>query len=175
MADIVPHFTDARGRRWPLVLTYGLAQRIRTSLDVDLANAHTGEALTKLGQSDELFVATLFALVEDEAGKQSVTPADFAEGLNGEVFEAAARALEQMLLVFIRPALRPVLEAVFQANHEKRTKVVELAKRKLTGAPMGRAIDREVATLEGRLDAVMAGDKPTTSTSSRTSGRRSRA
>lgn len=174
MAD-VPSFTDARGRRWPLVLTYGLAQRIHKSLELDLANAHTGEALTKLGQSDELFVATLFALVEDEAGRQEVSPQEFAEGLNGEVLEAAGQALEQMLVLFIRPALRPVLEAVFAANHEKRAKVVELATRKLTGAGKDRAIDREVATIEERLDRALAGETPTTSTSSRTSGRRSRA
>jgi hypothetical protein len=175
MAD-VPLFTDALGRRWPLVLTYGLAQRIHKSLGVDLANAHTGEALTKLGQSDELFVATLFALVEDEAGRQQVSPEAFAEGLNGEVFEAAGDALEQMLLVFIRPALRPVLEAVFEANHEKRTKVVALATRKLSGANRDAAIDRELGSLEQQLDRALAGEVlPTTSTSSRTSGRRSRA
>lgn len=171
----LPTFTDAAGRRWSLVLTYGLAQRIHKSLGLDLANAHNGEALTALAGNDRLLVELLFALIEEQATSAGVTPEQFADGLNGDVFEAAAEALQEMIRLFTRPAIRPVMEQIFAAQQDKRRRGIELVVEKLSGPAREQAIQRDLSQIERQFDEALATQPPpTTSTKSPTSGRRSR-
>jgi hypothetical protein len=49
-------FQDLAGRRWLLKLNYGLAERIKDALGVDLSNAHDGQAFIKLGRDPKLLI-----------------------------------------------------------------------------------------------------------------------
>jgi hypothetical protein len=150
-------FLDRAGRLWQLELNYGLATRIRKSLGVDLANAHNGEALQQLGTDDELLVATLFALVEEQAQRAEVSPEAFTEALDGEVLEHAGEALSEMIRLFTRPAIRPVIEAMLAKGTEGRTAAIELATKKLQSPSAQAAIDRQLAKLDQQLEAALTG------------------
>lgn len=155
MASPKHAFTDRVGRVWLLVMNYGLSKRINAALGVDFANAHTGECLQQLATSDELLVATLFAIVEAQAQAASVSPEQFAEALDGEVFEAAGEALGEMLRLFTRPALRPVIEAAIGFHLESTQAVIDAAAQKLRGPAGQAAIRANVATLECDLDQAL--------------------
>jgi len=121
MAPLPKHaFADLAGRVWVLALNYGLAKRIEKELGVDFTNAHNGRCFQQLGQDDALFVAVLFAICEKQAEAEGVTPEQFAEGLAGDQIEAAGDALAECVKLFTRPAIRPVLDELYEKGREGR-------------------------------------------------------
>ena len=168
-------FVDRAGRTWLLVLNFGLAKRINGSLGVDFNNAHTGECFKQLAASDELLVATLFAIVEEQATIANVTPEQFAEACDGAVFEAAGEALGEMIKVFTRPGIRPVIESMLARGAEGRNAAIEMAANKLNSPAVTALIERELAKLDRELDDALspslpAGVPASMATSSPTSG-----
>jgi hypothetical protein len=150
-----PSFTDRAGRTWFLELNYGLARQIHKDHQVDFANAHNGEALRKLASDDELLVTVLFALVEQQAEACGVTPEQFAEGLDGATFEQAGEAIGQMIALFTRPTIRPVVEEMLAQGRAGRQAAVELATAKLRGPEAQAAIARELDKLDQRMTAAL--------------------
>ena len=156
MPDTPKHaFTDRAGRTWLLVLNYGLAKEIRDTIGVDFANAHNGEALKQLATNDELLVATLFALIEDQAKRENVTPEEFAKALDGEVFEAAGDAIGEMLRLFTRQAARPVIEALIDKTNQVKTQAGNLAAAQLRSPEAQAAIDREMDKLVAQAQQAL--------------------
>ena len=162
-------FRDLKDRIWLLIMNYGLAKRILAAFPgVDFANAHNGQALQALAQSDELLVCVLFAIVEDQAKAANVSPEDFAEALAGEQFEAAGNAIGEMITLFTRPGIRPVIEQMFAMGTAARTAAIELATKKLSGPSVQAAIDREMQRLDQQLEEALM--NPSIAISSSTSG-----
>jgi hypothetical protein len=158
-------FTDAKGRAWQLELNYGLARRIKKDLGVDFANAHNGEALKKLGTDDELLVSTLYALIEEQAKTAEISPDQFVEALNGEVLEAAANAIGAMIVLFTRPAIRPVIQSLLDKAQQGRAKLTQMALGKMQGPEVTAAIDREVEQVSRRIDAELTASNSSTAIS----------
>lgn len=164
MPDLAKHcFLDARGRTWRLELNYGQAVAIERSLGVDLANAHNGRAFQQLAADDGLLVATLFAIVEDQAAAQDVSPEEFARGFNGSVFEAATDAVGEMILNFSRPGVRPIIAAMLAKGAEGRAGAIRLATSKLSGPAATALIARQLASLDQQLEAALNPPTPTNS------------
>lgn len=97
-------FTDARGRKWVLSITYGDVRRVKKLLGLNLASLAdrqvTEEELTKLSvdqlpvfmrlQADPLtMVDVLFSLLQPQADEQGVSDEDFGSSLTPEVFRQA--------------------------------------------------------------------------------------
>lgn len=160
-------FVDLAGRMWLLKLNYGLAQRINETLHVDLANAHSGEAFKQLGRDTTLLIKTLTMLIEPQLAEQEVSPEAFVEQLDDVVLDAAGDALAEMIVLFTRPAIRPVLEEMIAKGKEARTGAVGLAAEKLRGPSAKAMIDRELAKLDQQLEAAL---NPPRCTISPTSG-----
>jgi hypothetical protein len=157
-------FVDLAGRVWLLKLNCGLATRIHDALGVDLANAHNGQAFRQLGSDTLLLIKTLTALIEPQLAEQKVSPEAFVEQLDDVVLEQASDALAAMIVLFTRPAIRPVLEAMITKGTEGRKAAVDLATEKLSGPAAKAMIDRQLATLGQKMDAALAEAAPTNET-----------
>ena len=161
-------FTDLEGRQWLLKLNYGLATRIKDALSVDLANAHNGQAFQQIAKSPLLFIQTLTMLVESQLAVNNVTPEQFVEAIDDAVLDQASNALREMLLLFSRAALRPLMGTMFEKSDEARTMALEVASAKLSGPSLTAAIAREVAALDQQIETALANQS--TLTASPTSG-----
>ncbi len=163
-------FTDMAGRLWLLKLNYGLATRINDTLGVDLSNAHNGEAFKQLAVDALLLIKTLTMLVETQLGEQQVTPEAFVESLDDATLAAAGDAIGEMIVLFTRPAVRPVIEAMLAKGTEAKQAVIELATAKINGPIATAAIQRELAKIDKQIDQALS---QSTSIESPTSGLRS--
>jgi hypothetical protein len=160
MTDAPPKnsFEDLAGRRWLLKLNYGLAERIKDALGVDLANAHDGQAFVTLGRDPKLFIQTLAMLVEDQLKAAGVEVEQLVEQLDDCVLELAGDALAEMILLFTRPAIRPVIAEMLAKGREGREAAINLATDKLRSPATQAAIDRELARMAENIDAALAGE-----------------
>lgn len=100
-------FTDAQGRKWRLSLTLGAVERAKAELGIDLLNpldAEEGQpsAVTKIHADPRTLVGLAWILVEDQAGKVSVSPEGFASGLDGEAFKRLTAAVLTEVDLFFR-------------------------------------------------------------------------
>lgn len=144
-------FTDLAGRRWLLKLNYGLAQRINEALSVDLANAHQGRVFQQLGGDALLFIQTLTMLIDDQLSEQKVTPEQFVEALDDVVLDQASEALREMIVLFTRPAIRPVLTKMFDKSDQAKQRALAMATQRLDSPEVDAAIERELAALDQTL------------------------
>lgn len=106
-------FTDARGDRWPVAVTFGDVRRVRAACDFDLlAMFDDGLAgLARLHSDFELLVAVAFSLCEPQADKLGVSADDFASRMAGDTLAEAADAIVEATVAFFpdprrREALR---------------------------------------------------------------------
>lgn len=150
-----PRFTDLAGRSWPLVLTFGLAQRIRDQLDVNFLKPWEGKALTPLADPEKL-VQVCWLLCEKQATSQGVSPEEFGEGFGGDQFEDAGRAIEEMLVLFTPPAKRPVAQALQERAAEVQRKATSLAIRKVHGQKVDERIAQELQAADARFDQALS-------------------
>lgn len=152
-----PTFTDLSGRVWPLTLNFGLAQDIRKSFPgVDFLNAHNGQAFQVLGSDDEVLVGVLWMLCEQQATAQQITPEAFAAGLAGDALEAAEEALERCVILFTRPARRPVLEVLLGKARETSAKAMTLTTQKVSGEKVDRLQAQMLEDLDEQIDRLLA-------------------
>lgn len=149
-------FPDLAGRVWLLKLNCGLAQRIHETLGVDLANAHNGQAFQQLGGDSLLLIKTLAMLVETQLAESSVTPEAFVEGLDDATLETAGEAIGQMIVLFTRPAIRPVIKTMLAKGKEAQQAVINLAETKLSGPAMSAAIQRELTRIDQQIEQALA-------------------
>lgn len=143
----IPEFRDASGRRFTLILNYGLAEAIEQALGIDLVNAHNGEALQRLSFDGKLFVQTLAMLCEEQLRAQGTTPAEFVQALDGDALAAAGQALEEMLLVFIRPRMRPI----FQELRKLIDEVSQQTSQRVAGPITQQLVRHELERMEERI------------------------
>lgn len=172
MTTPAPAFTDLEGRRWTLVLNVHLAQQIRDSLGLDFLAAEDGKAITAVGQSDEQLVQVLFALCEPQAEKSEVTPEAFARGLGGDVLEQASDALTGAVMLFTRPARRPVLQGILDRAKEALTRQQEMLVQRIKSGAVDRLMEAKLEEAGQEFDARI---RTATPKSSPTTARRSAA
>jgi hypothetical protein len=153
-----------------------LAQQIRDgSIKLDFLAAEDGKAITAVGQSDEKLVQVLFALCEQQAQKAEVTPELFAVGLGGDVLEAASEALMQAVVLFTRPARRPVLLAVLERAKEAIAKGKEMLVQRINSGAvdqlMNGKLDQAAKAFDEHIRTATPSSLPTTAGRSAASNR----
>lgn len=107
-------FTDDAGRTWTLRLHLGLCERIREECGVNLANPTDPQTAEVLLREDNVprFLDVLWRLVESQAQAAGVDRQGFLEALTDAVLCEAVDALLEAIVLFSRPAKRPVLQAM---------------------------------------------------------------
>lgn len=109
---------EAAGRSWSIDVNYGLVQRLKSSLGINLLDVvnKDGELLKRLC-GDLFFVGDLIiACCAEQLEAENLRQADLARGLAGEAFERAWKALwEELIDFFPDPRTRDVLGKTWKA------------------------------------------------------------
>ena len=155
----MPEFTDTRGHTWPLAFDYSLARRIKKEAGLDFVNAHDGKAIEAIYRSDEKLVQVLWLLCQEQAAREQIDEEDFGRGLAGDALGSAIDALQEALVLFSRPANRPVLTQILAKAREAQAAEQELVIAKLTSekvTELMRAKARQVSQeIDRQLDALI--------------------
>lgn len=102
-------FVDGAGRTWVLNLTIAAMRRAKAQ-GVDLSQSMIG--LEQVMDDEVVLASGLYAIVQPEAEKLSITSEQFDAGLStGEIIGSAQDALWEALHDFFPPARRPMLAA----------------------------------------------------------------
>jgi hypothetical protein len=97
-------------------------------------------------------------LVEDQLKGAGVEVEQLVEQFDDCVLELAGDALFEMVLLFTRPAIRPVIAEILAKGREGREAAINLATDKLRSPATQAAIDRELAKMAENIDAALAGE-----------------
>ena len=138
----MPSFVDMKGRKWTLVLSIGLADRIKSAVGVDFLSKNISAALNCLANDPMKLVGVLWEMCAEEAEKRGVQPEELAASLGGDAVSDASDALMESIVDFtrrsMRPAMQKALDAARKAEEQMGQRAVE-------------ALDRP-----GLMEAVMA-------------------
>jgi len=153
-------FTDAEGREWILSLNVGLIESVR-ELDVDLADM-TSRTFFRLADDPVTLVAVLWRLIEEQAKKNGVSPAEFGEGLVGDAIDDATAALLQATTDFFprrkRELFRRVIElgkaAMVDADRLAADSLDDPATRQKISRAMKAAQDAEMQRALSQLESA---------------------
>ena len=139
-------FTDAKQRTWELSGNFASYSRVKAKCSVDLTDI-VDEKRQCLSQLADPFTLgdVIWCMIEPQAEKRGVTRDDFGEGLDGDAWEAAARALMDEMVFFCRPSARPMLQMTMRKVDQARKTLDERMPAMLTEAE--RRIDEMFAEL----------------------------
>lgn len=154
-------FTDGTGREWSLVFTVGNARTIKQRLKLDFVNVWDGVALNAVGSDQEKLVSVLWHLCQGQAAERSITEEQFLDLFNGDVIDAAGRALEEAIVLFCQPAKRPALRAALGQSQKAMEKLGLTAEEKIQSEKFTMVVEKELtkasAEMDSKLDQLISG------------------
>jgi hypothetical protein len=117
-------FIDGKNRRWGIEINVTQIRRVRDLLAVDLfALIDDGmRPLAELLGDPMKLVDVVYALVKDQAEKDSVSDEDFGRGMAGDAIQQAAEAFTQELFDFF-PETKDRL--ILRKAHDKGRQIAE--------------------------------------------------
>lgn len=145
----------AGGITFRLALTYGMARDLRRHNGVDLINFHNGSAIKLFADDRDKLFETIFKVAEKQAREANLDETKFANLFNDEVFESAFTALEEAIVNFSPPAMKPVILAICQKSKEIQAKQAALAVEKLNSEKANAAINAAVAKVGAEIDSKL--------------------
>lgn len=148
----MPEFTDTRQRVWPLAFDYTLARRIKKEAGLDFVNAHDGKAIEGIYRSDEKLVQVLWLLCQEQAEREQIDEEEFGRGLGGDALGAAIDALQEALVLFSRPANRPVLEQILAKAREAQDAEQKLVMEKLGSQKVTDLMQAKAREVSDKID-----------------------
>jgi len=134
------NFRDRQGREWTPRLTYLIVRNIKQRTGVSILEiADKTEGLVAAFDRIENFSKVLFASVEREAAKASVTEDDLMDALDGELVEKASEALLDAIVEYFperkKKLLRKTWEKASEAVEKAEIKILEEAEKALDSLP----------------------------------------
>lgn len=114
--NLPPSFRDSEGREWRLKLSIAVAQAIRDELGVDFGDLDEGRLFLRLGSNPYQLAQVLWMLCEKQCDREEVSPAEFAEGLDGDSIDAALEALIEATVLFTRRPMRAALRKLVETT-----------------------------------------------------------
>lgn len=91
-------FVDNTGRRWSILITDELIQKIRADTEVDLWRLGDKKHRQALTDEPAIMVAAIYAACEADAEARGVNPTDFGRSLLGSALDRAYGALLESLI-----------------------------------------------------------------------------
>lgn len=135
-----------------LRLNYALGLAIRSQLGLDFINFHNGEAIRKLHFEPEKLFDALELLLAEQLRQHQLDRDAFLTLFDGDAFENAFHALEEMVTNFTPPARRPVMVKLLQRINEIQTKQTDQALSKLSGPQTDQLIERAMQQTSQQID-----------------------
>ena len=138
-------FTDAKKRRWDVVVSYDTIEEVRAQVDLDFLTVveKDSKVIEKLMLDHRLLCQVLYLVLKDDADKAGVDARDFGKGLFGDALDAGFQALLGAIADFFpEPAERLVLKMQVGKLVEMRKSLAEKAKLELI-PDLEKAMDAE--------------------------------
>ena len=153
-------FKDLNGKAWNLRLDGPLIKELRKLLEFDIV---ADNAFPKLDADPVLLIDTLFLLCRGQS--EGLKEEDFCVAIgDGDVLEAAAKALEVAYLNFSPPRKRSLLSSLRNEQDSMLEEGIELAKTKVTNPELRKSLMAKLeADIDQALAAVLTGPTPATS------------
>lgn len=150
-------FKDTNGREWRIRLTGPKLADVREATAISLATP-SGEGAVAATADGEILTRVLWLLCGDQEGEgKKLTPGEFAEVVaNGEVFEAAGKALQDAVVDFTPPSQRPMLTKVLETERKEQAARAEIVMEKLNGGELHDRVCQSFRVgLERRLKSLL--------------------
>ena len=162
-------YTDGRGNVWTLDVTTSTRDKLWSVCGVDLFDAVDEAKAAKLWgflQWPPNLLAALWVVVETEARARNVDEDGFRDGHSGDVFDAAAEAIEGAIIDFFPKSQRRLMEAAALARKTAEAEAMEACERMLTSPEMKQRLRDELAATEAGIRARIRLPPPTSNDSS---------
>lgn len=139
-------FTDTKGDRWGVAVTYGDVQRVKTECGLDLTALFDEDmkSLARLHSDFGLMVSVAFCLCKEQAAGREVSAEGFAARMGGDTLGQVADAIVEATIDFFPDASRRETMRQLVARLKK---MADLTLTKIAPAGMKR-IDAEFAKIE---------------------------
>ena len=156
-------FKDTNGREWRIRLTGPKLKKVREATGISLATP-SGEGAVSATADGEVLTRVLWLLCGDqETEGGNVTPEQFGEAVaNGDVFEAARKALHDAIVDFTPPSQREMLLKVLETEQKEQAARMEVVMETLNGDELHDQVcqsfrvglDRQLKEILTRLENV---------------------
>ena len=152
-------FKDTNGKVWNIRLDGPLIKELRSVLKFDLL---ADDGFAKLDADPVLLIDTLYLLCRGQA--PGIKEEDFCAAIgDGDVLEAAEKALEVAYLNFSPPKKRSLLSSLRSEQESLLKEGMERAKAKITNPALRQNLmDKLEADMDRALATVLTGPKPVT-------------
>jgi hypothetical protein len=151
------HFTDTAGRRWALVVTIPAARRVQEAVPgVNLLDIYDAKLWERLYVDPQTLVAVLYALLDPQIQRLDLSPEAFAEGLAGDVLDAAADALTQAIIDFFPNRQRPALQKARETTLAQIERMTAATVRVTESPEMQRMLKATIDDAEKKARATLA-------------------
>lgn len=138
-------FSDGKNRQWEIAGNFATYSRVKSRCSVDLTDIVTEERKSLTQLADPFTLGdVIWCMVEVQAERRGVSRDDFAEGLDGDAWEAAARALMDEMVFFCRPSARPMLTMTIKKIDDAR-------------ASLDKKMPEMLVAAERKIDEMFAG------------------
>ena len=145
----MPHFKDAKGDTWPVVVNGGTIKRALDLLKVDLGNPLSGKPplLTRFDTDIAFKVDVIYVACLPEAEKRGVTDLEFAERLEADALYAASEGLLEALSDFFQKLRRTEVVTAIRRQRDVVARAVEILDQALSGEEFDGEMDKELTEL----------------------------
>ena len=150
-------FKDENGRDWEIVVNVDAARRVRDILGVNIASTETGGVLESIAEDPILLCDLLYVLCKPQADAAGVSDEQFGQALAGDAIDRATTAFLEALVDFFPSRRRAVLRRLVDGLKAAENQVLAAAEKKLSEGCFERAVDRELAKLDEKLDSLTGG------------------
>lgn len=124
-------FKDTKGRTWNVDITSNTIKRVRSVLDINLADVGDAKYLTKVIDDPIALVDMLYVCLEDEMDKhdgKTITDIEFGKGMAGDCIDTATVAFLDSLVAYFPKLKRGNLENILskmKSVQEKTHKMID--------------------------------------------------
>lgn len=157
-------YTDLAGRLWFCDLNFETVERLRAAHGIDILDVVDEAAAPKLWarlQWPRTLVEVLWTLNESTAASRGVGRKDFDAGHGGDVWDAAAAALDEAITGFFPQRLRSLIRAATEARTLAEREAAEAYRAILASPECRERLREEIAANAATVRAALR-SAPTT-------------
>jgi hypothetical protein len=165
-------FKDDEGRPWRLALTTSAVNRVRDNVTVEIDGVATPFKMDNVAEFHTtihilrtqltVLAEVLYHVLCNQVAEKKLAKDEFLDGIRGEVWDVAGKAIEEELLDFFRPRHRPLasltaeahqknMDAVWEQATEQMKKAMEQVIQMPSGMPSGKPLESLESTQESGL------------------------